>query len=101
MRRLSWQIYLTIVGALVLFAMLAAAAWIHGPGLRDEMRLARALTVTVSELLPGPERPPEELQEAVSRLAERFNVEDIIDPRDTRPLLCEFADLAWRKLAAG
>ena len=32
------------------------------------------------------------------RSAERFNVEDIIDPRDTRPLLCEFADLAWRKL---
>jgi len=26
-------------------------------------------------------------------------VEDIIDPRDTRPLLCEFAELAWAKLA--
>ena len=24
--------------------------------------------------------------------------EDIIDPRDTRPLLCEFAELAWRVL---
>ncbi|EAQ27979.1 Propionyl-CoA carboxylase [Erythrobacter sp. NAP1] len=34
------------------------------------------------------------------RSAERFNVEDIIDPRDTRPLLCEFAQLAWRKLEA-
>jgi propionyl-CoA carboxylase beta chain len=32
------------------------------------------------------------------RSAERFNVEDIIDPRDTRPLLCEFAGLAWSKL---
>lgn len=32
------------------------------------------------------------------RTAERFGVEDIIDPRDTRPLLCEFAGLAWRKL---
>jgi acetyl-CoA carboxylase carboxyltransferase component len=32
------------------------------------------------------------------RTAEQFSVEDIIDPRDTRPLLCEFADLAWRKL---
>lgn len=32
------------------------------------------------------------------RSAERYNVEDIIDPRDTRPLLCEFAQLAWRKL---
>lgn len=34
------------------------------------------------------------------RTAERFGVEDIIDPRDTRPMLCEFADLAWRKLGA-
>ena len=32
------------------------------------------------------------------RTAERFGVEDIIDPRDTRPLLCEFAELAWRQL---
>jgi acetyl-CoA carboxylase carboxyltransferase component len=28
------------------------------------------------------------------RTAESFLVEDIIDPRDTRPLLCEFAELA-------
>jgi len=34
------------------------------------------------------------------RTAEHFSVEDIIDPRDTRPLLCEFADLAWKKLGA-
>ncbi len=32
------------------------------------------------------------------RSAERFSVEDIIDPRDTRPLLCEFAELAWRSM---
>jgi propionyl-CoA carboxylase beta chain len=35
------------------------------------------------------------------RTAERFGIEDIIDPRDTRPLLCEFADLAWRALGGG
>ena len=33
------------------------------------------------------------------RTAEHYGVEDIIDPRDTRPLLCEFAELAWSKLA--
>ena len=33
------------------------------------------------------------------RSAERFSIEDIIDPRDTRPLLCEFAGAAWRVLA--
>ena len=35
------------------------------------------------------------------RTAEKFGIEDIIDPRETRPLLCEFADLAWRALGAG
>ena len=34
------------------------------------------------------------------RTVEKFNVEDIIDPRDTRPLLCEFAELAWATLGA-
>lgn len=34
------------------------------------------------------------------RTAEAFMVEDVIDPRDTRPLLCEFADLAQGKMAA-
>jgi len=28
------------------------------------------------------------------RTAERFGIEEIIDPRDTRKLLCEFANLA-------
>ena len=32
------------------------------------------------------------------RTAEAFLVEDIIDPRDTRPLLCEFAELAYARL---
>ncbi len=34
------------------------------------------------------------------RTAEKFGIEDIIDPRDTRPLLCEFASLAWGALGA-
>ncbi len=34
------------------------------------------------------------------RTAEKFGIEDIIDPRETRPLLCEFADLAWKALGA-
>jgi signal transduction histidine kinase len=75
MRRLATQIHLTILAVLVLFAILAGAAWIHGPGLRDEIRMAGALTRTVAELLPGPDRPREELQEAVARLAERFGVD--------------------------
>ena len=32
------------------------------------------------------------------RTAEAFNIEEIIDPRDTRPLLCEWLELAYQGL---
>ncbi|MDP9334533.1 MAG: methylmalonyl-CoA carboxyltransferase [Actinomycetota bacterium] len=35
------------------------------------------------------------------KTAEAFLVEEIVDPRDTRPLLCEFAELAARILRTG
>jgi acetyl-CoA carboxylase carboxyltransferase component len=35
------------------------------------------------------------------RTAERFSVEEIIDPRDTRRVLCEFAQLAVHVLTPG
>lgn len=35
------------------------------------------------------------------RSAERFQIEEIIDPRDTRPILCEFASIAAPLRAAG
>jgi acetyl-CoA carboxylase carboxyltransferase component len=35
------------------------------------------------------------------RTAETFLIEDIIDPRDTRPLLCEFANLTAKLRVAG
>jgi acetyl-CoA carboxylase carboxyltransferase component len=35
------------------------------------------------------------------RTAEKFGIEDIIDPRDTRPLLCEFVEAAYRVIEPG
>jgi hypothetical protein len=35
------------------------------------------------------------------RSAESFNIEEIIDPRDTRSLLCEFAELTAPLRVAG
>ena len=39
------------------------------------------------------------------RTAERFSVEEIIDPRDTRPILCDWAEraheLVQHELGAG
>jgi signal transduction histidine kinase len=75
MRRLATQIHLTIVAVLALFAVVAGAAWVHGPGLREQLLLTGAVAATVSELLPGPDRPTSELQAAVERLGERFGVD--------------------------
>jgi len=36
--------------------------------------------------------------ESPFRTAERFGVQDIIDPRDTRPLLCDWIDMAYEVL---
>ena len=35
------------------------------------------------------------------RSAEHFEIEDIIDPRDTRPNLCRWVNLAWAALRPG
>jgi signal transduction histidine kinase len=75
MRRLATQIHATIVAVLVLFALLLGAAWWHGPGVRQEARLAEGVAETAGEILPGPERPPGELQSALERLAPRFGVD--------------------------
>ncbi len=69
--------------------------------------IAGGLEVAYKSEIEAADDPAAELEAIKARLAkvtspfrsaERFNVEDIIDPRDTRPLLCEFADLAWRRL---
>ena len=49
----------------------------------------------------------EEIRERLNRVrsphraAEFFEIEEIIDPRDTRPLLCEWVDLVQRSLTTG
>ena len=71
--------------------------------------IAGGLEVAYKSEIEAAENPAAELAAIRERLdkvtspfrsAERFNVEDIIDPRDTLPLLCEFAGLAWRKLGS-
>jgi len=53
-----------------------------------------------------PEKLREELEAQLASLrdpiltAEAFGVEEIIDPRETRPLLCEFARRGWETVAA-
>jgi signal transduction histidine kinase len=82
MRRLRTQIHLTIVAVLALFAVLAGAAWWHAAGLREQGRLADAVAQTAVELLPGPDRPVEELQATLDRLGPRFGVDAAVYGRD-------------------
>ena len=52
------------------------------------------------ETAPAPEAKREELEKRLKAIASPFRtaeaggVEDIIDPRDTRPILCDFIETA-------
>jgi acetyl-CoA carboxylase carboxyltransferase component len=80
-------------------------AWPSGDW--GSLPIAGGLEVAYKSELEAAEDPAARLAEIKARLdkvkspfrtAEHFGIEDIIDPRDTRPLLCEFAELAWAKL---
>lgn len=74
MKRLAFHIYLTVVGVLLLFAVLASVTWLVHPKTPWERGIEAELGATASELLPGPDRPVEDLQVALARMAERFHV---------------------------
>lgn len=68
------------------------------------------IEVAYKQDLADSDRPDELLNEIRDRLnrvrsphrsAEFFEIEEIIDPRDTRPMLCEWVDLAVRTLRPG
>lgn len=93
MRRLATQIQLTILGALVLFAVLAGVAWFHGPAGREQERMAGGLAETLAELLPPPGASPGELQPALDRLARRFHVDAAVFAPDGERLAWSGAPL--------
>lgn len=75
MRRLAFQIYLTVVAILVLFAALVSVAWVVHPRAPWERQLEESLGATVGELLPGPDRSVAELRAALERHAARLRVD--------------------------
>ncbi len=58
------------------------------------------------EASPDPEARRQEIEDKLNalrspfRTAEAYNIEDIIDPRETRPLLCDWLELAYNVLPA-
>jgi signal transduction histidine kinase len=75
MRRLHLQIYLTLVGILLLFTVLISVAWLLVPPSPEERRLFEGIGAVVSEILPGADRPVAELQAALDRLGERLSAD--------------------------
>jgi len=59
------------------------------------------------ESSPDPDARRREIEETLNELrspfrtAEAFGVEEIIDPRETRPLLCDWVELAYELIASG
>jgi acetyl-CoA carboxylase carboxyltransferase component len=58
------------------------------------------------ESAPDPDARRREIEDMLNELrspfrtAEAFGIEEIIDPRDTRPLLCEWVETAYQRLPA-
>lgn len=73
MRRLYLQIYLTVVGVLVLFAVLASLAWWMRPEMPRERRLYRELAEFAAEIVPAPDAPLDEVAATLERLGSRFS----------------------------
>jgi len=75
MRRLYVQIYLAVVGILLLLGLLTSLAWWLIPSSRANLRPIEAVGVVLSETVPGAERPREELQAALDRLGGRLSAQ--------------------------
>ncbi|NRA30672.1 MAG: methylmalonyl-CoA carboxyltransferase, partial [Parvularculaceae bacterium] len=82
-------------------------AWPSGDW--GSLPLDGGIEVAYKSELAASEDPQRALEEIRARLnkvrsplrsAENFAIEDVIDPRETRPLLCEFAEHAQRQLHA-
>ncbi len=85
MRRLAFQIFLTVIGVLLIFTLLVSVVWVVHPAETWERSLMDALGTTTAELLPGPDAPADELQARVERLAARLEVDiGVFDAGGTR-----------------
>ena len=68
-RRLFLQVYLTLLGIVVLFGVLAALGWWLARDEHPGAELRRGLGALLTEALPAPDAPQAELDAALARLA--------------------------------
>jgi signal transduction histidine kinase len=72
MRRLYLKIYLALIGALLLVAVLGSLLWVALPRSDDDVRMLEGLAASIGELLPPPGAPTEDVQRALVRFSDRF-----------------------------
>ena len=72
MRRLYLQIYVAFLGILLLFGGLLSLTWFLAAPSAQGQRLLDGMGALIGELFPAPDRPVEELQARVERLAYLF-----------------------------
>lgn len=89
MKRLSTQIYLVMVLSLVMVVVVAALFWRRGPD-RGPMRQAFEVAGELASVALAPATaPPDEQQEAVTRLAERLKLNLSLFGADRRPIAAQ------------
>jgi signal transduction histidine kinase len=98
MSRLYLQIYLTFVGILILFSLLAALAFFLHPRDGSEHEVFREIGALLGDSLPDPERPIEELQQRLDTLSERFNADLAVYDAQGKSLAATGAPLPPPKL---
>jgi signal transduction histidine kinase len=75
MRRLYLQIYLTVVGILLLFGVLVLVAWWLIPGDDQDRHSLDGMAALLGEVLPPAGHPAVELQAKVDSLSRQFNAD--------------------------
>lgn len=86
MRRLYVQIYLTFIGIVVLFGVMIAVVFWLGRDDHRERPFFDGIGATLVEVLPPAGAPPEAVQPALERLAERFDARLTLRAPDGRLL---------------
>ncbi len=101
MRRLYVQIYLTVLGVLLLLLVLGSIVWMAGPERPRERQLYSELAELVSELLPESGAPPEQLRQQLERFGTRFGADLAVFASDGKPVASHGDSLPLPDGAAG
>lgn len=82
MRRLYLQIYLTFLGILLLFGLLLSVAFYLRPSDPNDRRSLDGIATLLSEVLPAPEHPLNELEAQVARFGQLFPIQISVRSED-------------------